>query len=79
MKISELAKKLLEIKRAHGNVEVYLVDGESGRYTHLTNVKPKYPIGSNGGWDRTKPVDGVIFDDYKKLDGDTELNSFFKR
>lgn len=79
MKISDLAKKLLEIKRAHGNVEVYLVDGESGRYVSLTNVTPKHPIGHNGGWDRKKPVDGVVFDAYKKQGGDPELDSFFKR
>jgi hypothetical protein len=61
LKISGLVKRLLEIKKEHGDVPVKLVDGETGNHDSVNGVYTSYPIAANRqSLDRTKPVDGAV-------------------
>jgi len=61
MKINEVIKQLNAIKKKHGNISVCTIGAVSGRFIPLTNISPIHPIGPKGGYDFTKPAEGVWF------------------
>ncbi len=65
MKIAELVKQLNALKKLHGNVDVGLVNGETGYIDSVKSVGTQYPLDHRMCYDRTKPVNGVVLKTYK--------------
>lgn len=73
MKISELVKILNKAKKSFGDVDIKLVDHESGYYVDVETVYKIHPLtGAYGCMNRNDPVNGVVISDM--TNGATDLN-----
>jgi hypothetical protein len=59
MKINELIKQLQAIKKTHGNIDCQVIGGFQSRLIPVKKTSLIYPIGPDGGYDRTQPATGV--------------------
>ena len=55
MKITELVKQLNALKKQHGNLDVTLINGDTGYPDTIKNAIPLYPLNGILCADRTKP------------------------
>lgn len=66
MKITQLVKQLNALKKQHGNLDVGLINGETGYTDIVQDMYPAHPTGANGCTDRTKPAVSVVLLTYKR-------------
>lgn len=66
MKITQLVKQLNALKKQHGNLDVGLINGETGYTDIVQDMYPAHPLGANGCADRSKPVVSVVLLTHKR-------------
>ena len=59
MKITELVKQLNALKKQHGNLDVTLINGDTGYPNTILDAIPLYPLNGILCADRTKPAYAV--------------------
>lgn len=59
MKINDLVKQLNVLKKQHGNLDVNLINSETGYPDLIQNAVLLYPLNGMLCFDRTKPANGV--------------------
>ena len=60
MKITDLIKQLNALKKLHGNVDVVLINGETGYTEDIKSLNTAHPLNNYSCYDRTKPATAVI-------------------
>jgi hypothetical protein len=59
MKLSQMIKTLQKAQKQFGDVDVKLMDSETGNWIDVKTVLKIHPIGANGCTDRNQPVTAV--------------------
>lgn len=65
MKINELVKQLNALKKQHGNLDVNLINGETGYRDLIQSAVLLYPLNGMMCFDRTKPANGIALVTHK--------------
>lgn len=67
MKINDLVKQLNALKKQHGNLDVGLINGETGYTDSIKDMYAAHPPGANGCADRTKPAVSIVLLTHNRL------------
>ena len=66
MKIIELVKQLNALKKQHGNLDVTLINGDTGHPNTILDAITLHPLNGIGCSDRTKPAYAVAVVTWKR-------------
>lgn len=66
MKINELVKQLNALKKQHGNIDVSVVDSETGYSQLVLSISTAHPLNSMGCYDRSKPAYTLLLNTYRR-------------
>jgi hypothetical protein len=74
MKMSEMIRTLKQAQKQFGDVDVKLMDSETGNWIDVKTILKIHPIGANGCTDRKQPVNAVGISDLIGHANDLILN-----
>jgi hypothetical protein len=64
MKLNKLITQLKALKTLHGNLDVKLVNSDTGYLDVVTKITTSYPLGKDMCADFSKPVNSVVINTY---------------